>query len=154
MITKFNSASIPSFVREGEFTIGVPAWWVTVGNNEHRLKDGDYIITEDGIPVKFIPSEEYTGITKVEVDRLFGQQLINEILADHKPLSLEEDVAFVAAIDAVDKSLRYGKLELTKDILAKLVDPKVVSEQVKVALVSKIDGFVKASDSQKAVEKS
>jgi hypothetical protein len=66
MITKFAIASTPSFVRVDVFRVvnGVDelGYWVTIGSNEYKLTEGDYIIQDDnGIPVAIITAAEYVG---------------------------------------------------------------------------------------------
>lgn len=88
MITKFNSASPAGFSRSGDFTLGVPAWWVTIGNefssNEFRLLDGDYIIRDDnGVPTRYIPAVSYAVDLVVQniVREEVGEELNRAIVA-------------------------------------------------------------------------
>jgi hypothetical protein len=84
MITKFNSASAPSFVREGEYQEGVPAWWVTVENNEYRLFDGDYIAQDDnGVPVRYVSAADYAADLELQniIREEVGRDLIRTIWA-------------------------------------------------------------------------
>jgi hypothetical protein len=87
-VTKFNHLTPPSFVREGEFTTGVLAWWVSItengGANEYRLFDGDYIICDDnGVCIKYISVAEYASdlVLRNLLREAVGKILIRNIWA-------------------------------------------------------------------------
>lgn len=86
--TKFNSLTPPSFVRTGEFTTGVSAWWVMITENgtqnEYRLLDGDYIICDDnGVCIKYISLSQYASDLVLQnlVREAIGKELIRSIWA-------------------------------------------------------------------------
>lgn len=92
MITKFNSSSPPSFVREGEFQTGVPAWWVTINNNDYRLFDGDYILLDDdGVPVKYISSSDYSNVILQNlVHEAIGKETVRDLFKTLKNQNLTQ----------------------------------------------------------------
>ena len=82
--TKFNHISLPSFVREMEFTAGVPSWWITISGNDFRLFDGDYVICDDnGVCITYIPSAQYASdlVAQTTVREAIGKELIRSIWA-------------------------------------------------------------------------
>ena len=62
-ITKFSSASPPSFVKTDVFNAGPPvimASWVNLQGNDIKLSDGDYIIQDDNnIVTGYITAAQY-----------------------------------------------------------------------------------------------
>lgn len=83
-VIKFNSASPSGFTFTGDFTAGVPAWWVTVNNNDYRLMDGDYVVQDDnGNPSAYYSSEQYASDLVVSnlIREAIGKELIRNIWA-------------------------------------------------------------------------
>ena len=89
-VTKFDHLNIPTFqgIITGEFTTGVPSWWVMImengTTNEYRLFDGDYIICDDnGVCIKYISSTDYAADLVLQniVREAIGKELIRSIWA-------------------------------------------------------------------------
>lgn len=144
MTTKFNSINFPSFVTAGEFTTGVPAWWVTVSGNEYRLFDGDYIIQDDnGVPVRYVSAAEYAsdlvlqGIVREEV----GKDLIRSIWSALRAASMTHanKAGVATAISPVMGMIRDGEIQAARFLANATTTTASYTAGVKTALLNLID---------------
>lgn len=147
MITKFNSASIPSFVREGEFTTGVLAWWVTIGINEYRLYDGDYIVQDDnGVPIRYIPAADYAPDLVLQnlVREEVGRDLIRAIWAslNASALSASQKAGVASTISPVMVMIITGEIVSGRFLANSTATNANYTAGVKTALLNLMDQHI------------
>ena len=147
MITKFNSSSPPSFVTVGEFTTGVPAWWVTVGANDYRLLDGDYIIKDDnGVPVRYVSASDYASnlvlqnIIREEVGKDLIRAIWSALRASALPDSQKAGIA--TAISPVMGLIRDGEIASARFLANATATTASYTAGVKTALINQIDAAI------------
>ncbi len=144
MTTKFNSASPPSFVREGEFTTGVLAWWVTVGNDEYRLFDGDYIVQdENGVPIRYVSTSQYASDLAAQADirEYIGYDLIRAIWSALRASAMSDanKAGVSVAISPVMGMIRDGEIQAARFLANATTTTASYTSGVKSALLSIID---------------
>lgn len=144
MITKFNSISPPSFVREDEFTTGVLAWWVTVDNNEYRLFDGDYIIQDDnGVPVRYVSAADYAADLVLQniIREEVGKDLIRTIWAALRGSNMTDanKAGVSVAITPVMVMIITGEIQAARFQANATTTTASYSNGVKTALLGLID---------------
>lgn len=147
MITKFISSSPPPFVRSGEYQVGVPAWWVTVGNNDYRLFDGDYIVQDDnGVPVRYVSASDYASnlvlqnIIREEVGKDLIRAIWSALRASALPDSQKAGIA--TAISPVMGLIRDGEIQAARFLANATATTASYTAGVKTALINKIDAAI------------
>lgn len=147
MITKFNSALPPSFVITGEFTAGVPAWWVTISSNDYRLFDGDYIVQDDnGVPVRYVSSSDYTSdlvlqnIVREEVGKDLIRSIWSQLRASALPYSQKAGIA--TAISPVMGMIRDGEIVAARFLANATATTASYTNGVKTALLNVMDQHI------------
>ena len=147
MITKFNSSSPPSFVREGEFQTGVLAWWILIANNEYRLFNGDYIIQDDnGVPVRYVSAADYAsdlvlqGIIREEI----GKDLIRAIWSALRAsdMSYANKAGVATAISPVMGMIRDGEIQAARFLANATATTASYTAGVKTALLNVMDQHI------------
>lgn len=147
MITKFNSSSPPSFVTVGEFTTGVPAWWITVDGNDYRLFDGDYIIQDDnGLPVRYVSASDYAsdlvlqGIVREEV----GKDLIRAIWSALRAsaMTYANKAGVATSISPVMGMIRDGEIQAARFLANATATTASYTAGVKTALLNLMDQHI------------
>jgi len=84
MIVKFDHNIPPAYVLVQDFTVGVLGYWVTIGYDQIKLADGDYIVVDDnGIPSAYYSASQYTSdlVIQALVREAVGKELIRNIWA-------------------------------------------------------------------------
>jgi len=79
---KFDHNAPPAYVLVQDFTVGVLGYWVSVGETQYRLSDGDYIIVDDnGIPSAYYSAAQYASDLVVQglIRESIGKELIRNI---------------------------------------------------------------------------
>lgn len=145
-VIKFSTSAPAGFTFSGEFTAGVPAWWVTISNNDYRLFDGDYIIIDDnGVPSAYYSATQYASDLVVQnlVREAVGKELIRNIWSTLKQ-SLIQDTKKASIINTVgvDPALgmvRDGEITSARLLVNSINTNANFTTGVKTALLNLMD---------------
>ena len=81
MVTKFDHTAPPSYVTVEPFDSETMGYWVNIGGSI-RLCDGDYLVSEDNVPVKYVSAADYAaaGDKALAIRKLVGQEVFDSII--------------------------------------------------------------------------
>lgn len=147
MIIKFNHNAPPSYVLIQDFTVGVLGYWVTIGFDQIKLDDGDYIVQDDnGVPVRYVSAAAYAsdlvlqGIVREEV----GKDLIRAIWSALRASSMTDanKAGVATAISPVMGMIRDGEIVAARFLANSTATTASYTAGVKTALLSVMDQHI------------
>lgn len=113
------------------------------GMGDTYIEDGDFILVDNqtNIIVSIVTNSEYTTkpLLKVEIDQMFAEGIIREIVANHAPANNGQEIAFNNQMTNAKNYAQFGKLNKLKDEISSINDTSVISSSKKTEIISKID---------------
>lgn len=144
---KFDHNAPPAYVLVQDFTVGVLGYWVSVGETQYRLSDGDYIIVDDnGIPSAYYSAAQYASdlVASNLIREAIGKELIRNIwaallasgLTDAQKVGVANKIAVVIVI------VQCGQITAARFLANTVTTDANFTAGVKTALLNLMDAAI------------
>lgn len=141
---KFNTSNKPSFVREQDFTVGVPMWVVNISGNDVRIFNGDFLITDSNNVVQYIPAADVSLPDFQDYKDIIGKQLLSSIWKALNATGLTDAVkaSILQTIANVQIACLAGEIRVARDIANATATTANFTAARKTALIALIDDAI------------
>lgn len=110
-----------------------------------RMENNDFIISDSyNNAIRIVKQADYssTALVRVEIDQIFADGIVREIVAAHNPQNNGQEIAFNNQMSNAKNYAQFGKLNKFRDEINAINDNGVIASQKKAEVIAKIDNHM------------